>query len=168
MSAMLISITAISLVGILAEALLSEGQTKKYIQGILALAVILVFLTSVTSLIKGNDDINNYLDITYQEPISTNSDALNKIELYRYNLAQKNIEKLLEKSGIDGVVITFSYGYNEDGNVFVQNIYADTLSAVINTNFGNININEKIVDACQSIVDISKEGIIIDGKIATE
>jgi hypothetical protein len=165
---MLISITAISLVGILSEALLTEGQTKKYIQGILALAVVLVFLTSATSLIKGNQSVNDYLDITYQEPVSTSSDTLNKIELYRYSLAEKNIETLIEKKGIKDVFITFSYGYNEEGNVFVQNIYADTLSAVIITENGNININEKIVDACRSVVDIGKEGIIIDGKIATE
>jgi hypothetical protein len=164
---MLISITTISLVGILAETILAEGQTKKYIQGILALAIILVFLTSATSLIKGNDDINDYLDITHEEPTLTNSNALNKIELSRYNLAQRNIENLIKKAGIEGVAITFSYGYNEKGNVFVQNIYADTTSSVIKADNGNININDKIVDACQSVVDIGKEGIIIDGKIAT-
>ncbi|NLL56842.1 MAG: hypothetical protein GX242_06490 [Clostridiales bacterium] len=166
MSGVLISITAISLISILAEALLTEGQTKKYIQGILSLAIVLVFLAGITALVKGNKNFEDYIDIPKQELVGVNSDTLTKLEQSRYNLAQKSIESLLEKQGIEGVKITFSFGYNETGNIFVQNIYADTSSSVINSNSGNININDKIVDACQSVVNINKEGIIIDGKVA--
>lgn len=165
MSAMLISITAISLIGILVEALLTEGQTKKYIQGVLALAILLVFLTNTVSLIKGGN-LNDFINITSEEPITANTDDLNDIELARYSLAQKSIKSILKKNGITGIVISFSYGYNEHNEVFVQNIYADTSGAVITADLGNINIIDKIIAACQSVVDIEKEGIIIDGKIA--
>ncbi|HKL73906.1 MAG TPA: hypothetical protein VJ903_03325 [Clostridia bacterium] len=168
MSALLISITAITLIGILVETLLTEGQTKKYIQGVLALAIVLVFLSNIANLVKSSDNLNNFIGVTFEEPITANIDNLNEIELVRYNLAQDNIENLLSKSGISNIDVTFSYGYNEKNEVFIQNIYVDTLSAVINAKQENININDKIIDACLSVVDIKIEGIIIDGKVATK
>ncbi|HOO22246.1 MAG TPA: hypothetical protein PKY53_01035 [Clostridia bacterium] len=168
MSELIIAVTAISLIGILAEVLLTEGQTKKYIQGVMALAVVLVILVNVVKIVKGADSVKDYLDIRFEEPAMTDTKSANEIEMLRFEKARLRIVTTLENSGVEGVIISFTYGYNERNAPFIQNIFADTSSAVIKKGYENINIIEMIVDACQSVVDISKEGIIIDGKISTE
>lgn len=164
MKTLLISVTAICLVGILVEILLTEGQTKKYIQGVLSLAIIFVLLTQLVTLIKGSDTVLSSLTDDEATTVTADQTVLNKIEMARYNNAIETITEALEDEGITQLELEFSYGYDSTGAIFIQNIYINTANAVINKEDGNININDKIIEACQSTVDIEKDGIIIDGK----
>lgn len=162
MKALIVSITAISLISVLAEILLTEGQTKKYIQGMISLGIIFAILTQAVSLFKGvNADFTVY---NGKETVVSDGNALNLIQQSRFEFARKKIIDTLEKEGIEKVEITFAYCYDQYGKISIQNIYADTANAVIKENLENINIIDKIIGACQETINIDKEGIIIDGK----
>lgn len=162
MKTLIVSITAISLISVLAEILLTEGQTKKYIQGMISLGIIFAILTQAVSLFKGvNADFTVY---NGKETVVSDGNALNLIQQSRFEFARKKIIDTLEKEGIEKVEITFAYYYDQYGKISIQNIYADTANAVIKENLENINIIDKIIGACQETINIDKEGIIIDGK----
>jgi hypothetical protein len=164
MKELLIAVTAICLVGVLAEIMLCEGQTKKYIQGVLSLAIIFVLLSQLVTLIKENDILSQIT--IYEEDMSVDVTVLNNIELQRYDNAIITIKNNLSEEGISGVEITYTNGYDSNGNIFIQNIFVDINNAVIKENVGNINIIDKIITACQSEIEIEQDGIIINGEIS--
>lgn len=160
MKAFIISVVAISLISILTEVILTEGQTKKYIQGIMSITVVLVLLTNVAALIKSQPSAD--IAAPAEETVNFNADTnvLNKLETARYELAAKRIASNLKSKGLD-VEVTFVYGYGPEGLVFVQNIAVDVPKSVITEKEGNININDMIITACQNEIRIEKEGIFI-------
>lgn len=164
MKAWLISVVAVVLLLILMEVLLSEGNTKKYIQGIIRLVLIIVMLLPIFTLVKKN--------ITYEDIIPTNvptnesvdQSFLNKIYLSRYHSAEINIQTELKKQGINGAVVRIDIYYADSYLVEISNVYIDLNNAVITKASENIFINDIVINAVSTYIIVDKEKIIIYGQ----
>lgn len=163
MKAFLITMIAVVILEVVVEIILVEGATKKYIQAAMSLVVLLTFLCQLAIFIKKDYSLPNFSE-DIQNVSAIDENILSKLQIMEYNGAIDNIENELESNGLENMFINFSYIFNADGTVSVQNIFVDTSNLVINKNAENININEKIIQCCRNYISIDEERIIINGK----
>ncbi|MFA6866151.1 MAG: hypothetical protein WCR54_01410 [Clostridia bacterium] len=163
MKEFLIAMVAIVLLEVLVEVILVDGNTKKYIMATMSLVVLLVFLCQISAFLKKGFTMPNF-DESSEQTISVDTQTLNKFNMLEYENAIKNITAGLKNDGIEGVGITFSYIYNIEGALLIENIFVDTGNLVIKENAKNININEKIIWYCMQNTNIEKKRIIINGE----
>ena len=144
MKAWLISVTAVCLLLILMELLLSEGKTKKFIQGILRLAMVIVLLSPVTALVKGN---TTEITITEEMKETATYDGLSD---FIKRKAENEIEKRLnEMGGICEAEILV-------GNGEIRFVEITVKENGINAKGENIYTNEKIIECVTDTVAVDK------------
>lgn len=163
MKAWLISVVAIVVLTVLLEVLLLDGNTKKYIHGVVRIVLIITMIFPILGLFAKNityDDV--FLPQTAAENI-TDQSFLKKIQISRYNSTELNIQKELQKQGIMGAVVSIDIYYADNYLVQISNVYVDINNAVITKDDMNIFINDTIIKVIQSYLVVDKEKIIIYG-----
>jgi stage III sporulation protein AF len=135
-SSWILSIAGISVISVLVDLILPNGQTRKYIKGIFAFIIVFVIISPIPSLLNKKFDI----DDIFQEEIE-----LQDQYIYQNNRNKlTNIENLiindLEKQGISGVDL------NINANIFtsdmkINTIFVDLSKVVINENSEHIDSN---------------------------
>ncbi len=151
MKTWLISVSAVCLLLILMELLLSEGKTKKFIQGILRLAIVIVLLSPIITLVNKN--------VTDIEIIDKNAENVNYDGLSDYFLerTEREIEKKL--NGLGGKCeAAIKY---ENGKIRMIEITVKENG--INEKGENIYTIEKIIECVTATVDVDKEKVLIYG-----
>lgn len=151
MKAWLISVTAVCLLLILMELLLSEGKTKKFIQGILRLAMVIVLLSPVTALVKGN---TTEINITEETKETATYDGLSD---YIKRKAENEIEKRLNEMGgrCEAEILV--------GNGEIRFVEITVKENGINAKGENIYTNEKIIECVTDTVAVDKEKVLVYG-----
>ncbi len=160
----LLCVAAVAVLIVLLEVLLSEGNTKKYIQGVIRLLLIMVILLPIVKLVKKDIAYTDFLpENAYEEEI-TDKSFLSKIYATRYKTVELKIQNLIKDKGINGALVSIDIYYGASYTTEISCVRVDLSNAVITDTESNIFINDIIIQAVQDHLIVDKEKIIIYGK----
>ncbi|MDD4110138.1 MAG: stage III sporulation protein AF [Clostridia bacterium] len=156
-SAWIMSIAGISVISVLVDLMMPNGQTKKYIKGVFAFIIVFIIISPIPALI--NKEIN--IDDIFQEEIELQDEYIYQINRDRLDSFEDLIVKDLEKKGISGVDL------NINANIFTSDmkinaIFVDLSQVVINENMSHIDINELVKSSILKYITIEEDNIIFD------
>ncbi|MCL2630927.1 MAG: stage III sporulation protein AF [Firmicutes bacterium] len=113
----------------LIDVLLAEGETKKYVKGIVALLVLGAIIAPLPAL------LNKDIDFTFQNPSyqvtenpQMNENYLNRIYMERYKAYELNCQNLLKAHGIEGAKVRIDIA-NINGKVEILTANVDLSNA---------------------------------------
>lgn len=156
-SSWIMSIAGVSVLSVLVDLIMPNGQTKKYIKGIFAFIIVFVIISPVPSLINKNFNI----DDIFQEEIELQDEYFYQINRNRLTSLENSITDHLKTEGVSGVQL------NINANIFTQEmeinaIFVDLSQIVINENIKHIDINELVKSSIFKYISIDEEKIIFD------
>lgn len=159
----LICVVAISLLTVVAELILQEGEMKKYIIGIVRLALVSAV---VVSLIQGIFSLQVTNTDIYESNLSVVTDNFGTIEYIssvRNELYEKKLSDDFLQLGISGVKVHIVCYY--DGNAYrTSSVTVDFSGTGISEETANILSIEEIKEIVMARVDIAEEAIKIYGR----
>lgn len=156
-SAWIMSVAGISILSVIVDLIMPNGQTKKYIKGIFAFVIVLVVISPLPSLINKNFKI----DDIFQDKINIQENYVYEVNRIKIENLEESILKDLSNSGLKGVNI------NINANIFttdleINTIFVDLSQVVINPNLQHIDINELIKSSIFKFISIDSSKIIFD------
>lgn len=161
----IMSIVGVVILTALFELFMVEGETKKYIKGILSVIVIIVIISPLPNLLKKDYSADVFNQEIYDERVYKKDDGfLYRLARAKYDEAETSLVHVLKEKGLDNVEITINIHLNGD-IVEISNIVVSIENAVISENLKNININEMICDTVAQAVQIPRHKVIIYGEI---
>ena len=139
-TAWIMSITGAVCLGALADILMSEGATKKYVKGIVALIVFAVILAPVPAILSGDLSfgLGEYTD-------AENSAFVNDVTEARYRNAEYALETALATCGYDNADVRIYLSYGNSAPEILQ-VIVDITGSVIIEGEANINIREEVAE----------------------
>ena len=152
-----ISIVGVVFLSVLADIVLPQGQTNKYIKSIFAIVTVFVIVSPLPTLF---DSFADQTDLLFeQQTVSIDDSFLNQLVESKQIEQQNFIEKLCNENGILNIKSNITINFDE-GKYKIDLIEIYIKNAVIQNEDKNINIKEKlqqlIVDAC----GVSKERVV--------
>ena len=157
-SAWILSIAGVVVVGVIIDLILPDGQMTKYIKGVVAIITVLVIVTPLTA-ISSNDvsfNIDNNIVIDNELIYTINENKIQELN--------DIIEERLESSGYDNVDIIISadlYSYE----LQIEKVFVDLSQVVINEDLANIDkYTTDIKNIIRAVLNVGEEDILIDGK----
>lgn len=164
MSGWIMSVVSVVVLSVLLDLFMSEGQTKKYIKGIMSIIVIAVIIAPLPNLLKKEINISEaFQNNTDYSQIDTDMDYLYRLYSAQYAEKEKTIENHLKEKGIKNCAVRINI-YQFDGKIELINVLVSLEKAVITGIDKNININEMIYEAVARVVKVPRELVIIYGK----
>ncbi len=155
MKTYLISVAATCLLLVLLETMLSEGKTKKYVQGILRLVIVIVILSPIVGIVNKDFNFEKLFSENGAQIETTNQNIMDD---YIVEKTEKAIENKL--NGRESNVCTVKI--NEKNGV-ISSVVVTVKENGINTTDENIFTNEKIIEAVTDVIEIDKDRIIVYG-----
>ena len=154
MTAWILSIAGVTILSVVVDLILPSGQTAKYIKNIFAFVMILVIISPLPALIKGNFNVN---DIFESEEIVLQEDYIYQVNRDKLTALEEEITSSLEEKGIKNVVVTINADIFQI-EMKILEVNVDLSDLVIDENSGHIDIEKAITEVVDRIVG---EGVII-------
>ena len=155
MTAWILSIAGVTILSVVVDLILPSGQTAKYIKNIFAFVMILVIISPLPALIKGNFNVN---DIFESEEIVLQEDYIYQVNRDKLTALEKEITSSLEEKGIKNVVVTINADIFQI-EMKILEVNVDLSDLVIDGNSGHIDIEKAITEVVNRLV--GEEVIII-------
>ena len=155
MTAWILSIAGVTILSVVVDLILPSGQTAKYIKNIFAFVMILVIISPLPALIKGNFNVN---DIFESEEIVLQEDYIYQVNRDKLTALEEEITSSLEEKGIKNVVITINADIFQI-EMKILEVNVDLSDLVIDENSGHIDIEKAITEVVNRLV--GEEVIII-------
>ncbi len=157
-SSWIMAIVGVSVLGVLVDLVMPNGQTKKYIKGIFAFIVVLVIISPLPNLLNKNFSID---DIFEEDAIVIQEDFVYQVNRDRLETLENMIVADLKEQGIGNITVNIS------ANVFtnkmkIEAVFVDLSQVVINQNLEHIDINELVAKSVLKYVSIDKNNIVIN------
>ena len=99
MTGWILSIVGMVLTITLAEIMLPEGQTAKYIKGVISLMIVYVVIAPIPSLLQSKIDINSFFDFSSQSYESDRT-FIEIIKEDKQSALSEGLKTVFEKSGL--------------------------------------------------------------------
>lgn len=154
MTAWILSIAGVTILSVVVDLILPSGQTAKYIKNIFAFVMILVIISPLPALIKGNFNVN---DIFESEEIVLQEDYIYQVNRDKLTALEEEITSSLEEKGIKNVVVTINADIFQI-EMKILEVNVDLSDLVIDENSGHIDIEKAITEVVNRLVG---EGVII-------
>ena len=155
MTAWILSIAGVTILSVAVDLILPSGQTAKYIKNIFAFVMILVIISPLPALIKGNFNVN---DIFESEEIVLQEDYIYQVNRDKLTALEEEITSSLEEKGIKNVVVTINADIFQI-EMKILEVNVDLSDLVIDENSGHIVIEKAITEVVDRLV--GEEVIII-------
>ena len=155
MTAWILSIAGVTILSVAVDLILPSGQTAKYIKNIFAFVMILVIISPLPALIKGNFNVN---DIFESEEIVLQEDYIYQVNKDKLTALEEEITSSLEEKGIKNVVVTINADIFQI-EMKILEVNVDLSDLVIDENSGHIDIEKAITEVVNRLV--GEEVIII-------
>lgn len=155
MTAWILSIAGVTILSVAVDLILPSGQTAKYIKNIFAFVMILVIISPLPALIKGNFNVN---DIFESEEIVLQEDYIYQVNRDKLTALEEEITSSLEEKGIKNVVVTINADIFQI-EMKILEVNVDLSDLVIDENSGHIDIEKAITEVVDRLV--GEEVIII-------
>ncbi len=151
--AYILSIVGIVLLGVILDLVFVDGQVKKYVKSIFVLFVIFTLVSPIPNLV--NNIKNGEINVPSYD-MDLNESYLDIILKQKNTALIMSIQKAFEDEDINGVIVSVDASY-EDSIYSIKNIYIDLENIKYDIS------QKKIIEIVQSVVNIDKEAIKIDG-----
>ncbi len=159
-SAWIMSILGIVIVGTLIDLILPNGRINKYIKSIFATLTVLVIVTPIPSLIKNNFNTDDGSLITPDFTLDENYLAYaDKVKL-RY--LAKGVEKKLSEDGLHNVSREIVGKFEKDNSIVINLVKVNLKNLVIDENIQHINKYELITELVTKYLNVEKGAVIIN------
>lgn len=155
MTGWILSIAGVTILSVLVDLIMPNGQTAKYIKNVFAFMMILVIISPLPSLLKGNFDIG---DIFQNEEIVIQEDFVYQVNRDKLTALEDSINKTLEEEGLKNVIVTINADIFQI-EMQIKEINVDLSDLVIDENSGHIDIEKAITEVVNRLV--GEEVIII-------
>lgn len=155
MTAWILSIAGVTILSVVVDLILPSGQTAKYIKNIFAFVMILVIISPLPALIKGNFNVN---DIFESEEIVLQEDYIYQVNRDKLTALEEEITSSLEEKGIKNVVVAINADIFQI-EMKILEVNVDLSDLVIDENSGHIDIEKAITEVVNRLV--GEEVIII-------
>lgn len=155
LSAWIMSITGVVCLGALADVLMAEGSTKKYVKGIVALIVFAAILAPIPAILNGEFDFS-----TDNSSSSADNAFITEVTETRYRNAEAALESALAARGYEGASVRIYLGYGKEVPEVVA-VVVDITSAVIIGENENINIKEDVAGYTASALGIEPARVTV-------
>ena len=155
MTSWILSIAGVTILSVVVDLILPSGQTAKYIKNIFAFVMILVIISPLPALIKGNFNVN---DIFESEEIVLQEDYIYQVNRDKLTALEEEITSSLEEKGIKHVVVTINADIFQI-EMKILEVNVDLSDLVIDENSGHIDIEKAITEVVNRLV--GEEVIII-------
>ncbi|MCI5797469.1 MAG: stage III sporulation protein AF [Firmicutes bacterium] len=157
-SSWILSIAGISVIGVLVELVLPNGQTKKYVKGVFAFVVVMVIITPLPKLLGNDFQVD---DIFEEDAIIIQEDFVYQINRDRLEKIEEMIEGDLKDEGLENVQVKIN------ANIFtnemtIDAVFVDLSNLVITEKGEHKNTNEIIINSILKYVSVEKSDIVID------
>lgn len=157
-SAWVLSVAGISVLGVLIELILPMGQTKKYVKGVFAFIVVLVIIAPLPKLFGGEYRAE---DIFEEDAIIIQEDFIYEINRDRLEKIENMIEVDLNEKGLNNV------GVEINANIFTNNmtidaVFIDLTNLELSENIQHKDINDIVINSVLKYVNVSQSDIVID------
>ena len=126
----LLSVTAVVLLSVLLELLLTEGKIKKYVSGVIRLVVIVVVFVPVIKFVKSDFDWTDVFPQTEVSQTVVDENTLAFIDGMKREEAEKEVENKLSSVGIKDADVNI-YTYDDGEKITISYISVDLYAAVI-------------------------------------
>lgn len=161
-SSWVLSIAGVICLSVIAEFIIPDGQTNKYVRGIFSFVLILVFISPIPKLLNRQIDFSNIFD--YSGTIKVDDDYIYQTNLDKLTYYKDEIEKKIKQNGYDNVEVFLNCNI-KDKKMEFKSISVDLKSLVIRQNAEHKNIakiREDITKIILSYVKIDEEDILYD------
>ncbi len=158
-SAWVLSIAGVSVLSILIDLFLPNGETNSHIKTVFNYVIIFVIIAPLPSLIKSDFDTSS---IFTESEIVLQEDYIYQLNRDKLTMLETSMEKELDDRGLKYIDISIS------ADIFttvmkIETIYVDFSSLVIVGDEEHIDIENEAVDVITSFVNIEKENIVFSG-----
>ena len=156
----LIGILSVVLLGTVADLLLSETRTGKYVKSIFAAVTVLVIIMPIPGLIRNGFDFDGEFMIKNEFDLDENYLAFsNRVKLAHL---ERGIVEQLNKDGVKNAAVTVE-GEILAADIKIQLVRVNLQNAVIDGIKPHINKYELVRDKISGYLNIEKGRIIVDG-----
>lgn len=144
MSAWLLGVAGIVIIGALVEVLLTESSIHKFVRSIYAFFVLFVIAQPLPALFR---DASNAIQTG--GAIELDSELIERINSQTAAALVRNTQAALETAGFDGVIVT----------IFNDAVYVNALGASFRNQAANIDMKKGIIQIVSTITGASGEVI---------
>ena len=157
-SAWVLSVAGICVLGVLVELMLPAGQTKKYIKGIFSFVVVLIVISPLPAFFKKDFKAE---DIFEENAILIQEDFVYEINNKRLEKLENLILTDLKEIGIDNA------GVKLNANIFttdlvIDAVFVDLRESVIDEKISHIDIEEDVISSVLKYVMVERNDIIVE------
>lgn len=157
-SSWVMSICGVSILSVLVDLFLPEGQTNKHIKNIFSFAILLVMIAPLPNLIKSAPSISSMFD-DFDYTIQTE---------YIYGVNRSKVEKLcdeiedeLTEKGILNAQVEISAD-TYDFNLRIDGVFVNLEQMVLSDKVNKNEIYDIVYDCVCKKINIKKEKVMID------
>jgi hypothetical protein len=157
-STWILTVAGISVMSVLVDLMLPNGQTKKYIKGVFAFIVVLVIISPIPKWLNREFVLQDIFD---EKAVVIQEDFIYNINRDRLETLEEMVEADLAASGIENVHIKIN------ANIFTKDmkidaVFVDLSQVVIKQNKPHIDINELVVTSILKYIAVERADIIFD------
>ena len=152
------SICGVSLLSVLIDLFLPDGQTNKHIKTIFSFAILLVMIAPLPKLLKNATNVSSFFT---GDNYNIQEDFIYTINQSKIDVLKQKIEVSLSDNGMMNIKIDISANVF-DKNLEINAIFVDIKEMIISKENTNINISDKIYNIISKIVNIKREQLIIN------
>ncbi len=156
-SAWVMAIAGVCVLGVLVDLILPNGQTKKYIKGIFAFVVVLVVVSPLPSLFNKDFSLSNIFK--EDDAMIIQEDFIFKVNKDRIESLENMIEADLSEQGASEIKITLSANIFTD-KLKIDAVFVDLSRMVLSSNLEHKDINELVIKSVLKYVQIEKDSIV--------
>ena len=163
LTAWILSIAGVALLGVLLDLIVTEGRTQTYIRSVFGIIAVVIIASPLVGLAKGNWS----LDFNLNNPAPANStqidtNYLTNIYKNKVSLMERGLEKYLAENGYEktGVSIIVD-SYTENMRITAVNI--SLKNAVISDEKAHIDKYTQVSRLAQAYLNVNAEVIFFSG-----
>lgn len=156
-SAWVMAIAGVCVLGVLVDLILPNGQTKKYIKGIFAFVVVLVVVSPLPSLFNKDFSLSNIFK--EDDAMIIQEDFIFKVNKDRIESLENMIEADLSEQGASEIKVTLSANIFTD-KLKIDAVFVDLSRMVLSSNLEHKDINELVIKSVLKYVQIEKDSIV--------
>jgi len=148
MTAWLLSVAGVVIIGALVEVLLSDSSVHKFIRSVYAFFVLFVIVQPIPGFFR-----STVSSIEAGGGIQLNSELIERINSQTAAALQRNATVALETAGFDGVIVTIHSGA----------VYVNAFGVVLRHTNQDIQIEQEIIIIVRAVTGASEEVVFYVG-----
>ena len=159
-SAWIMSILGIVIIGTLIDLILPSGRISKYIKSIFATVTVLVIVVPIPNLIKNNFNPSGGNLITPEFTLDENYLAYTDKVKMRY--LAKGLEEKLAEDGLHNVSVEIDGKFGDGNSPVINLVKVNLQNLVIDEDIRHINKYELIRDLVTTYLNVERGAVIIN------